>query len=220
MAIITLQPISFMLNQIMFGGRSQNNSNSLQRTLIIPFGYILFATDFIFTIIILGIYHSIFVLLLYWITIGIFGAIIIICVFSCLCACCIGIIAKCCVNRCIELGIEDESGDTIIGFSSTFMKFIFLSFVVIMMIIFSFCVALWEFYFAHYFLGGPPHNMYFVDFNKNADSVIYWLFILSASFGVAAFLATIISLCYSFASNDDDIDRRGAHSRLAQSDND
>ena len=219
MAIITLAPVSFILNQIIFRRRSDTQS-TLQKTLIIPFGYILLATDMIFTIIILGIYYSIVILLLYWMAIGIIGSMAIFCVFSCVIACCIGVIAKCCVNKCIKLGVDNESGDTIIAFSSMFTKFVFLSFFNVLMLSLIICITLWEFFFAFYFVGGPPHSMYFVDFNKNADSVIYWLFILSVSFGVAAFLGTIFSLCYSLCYDEDDVNSRGVHLQLDQSDAD
>ena len=151
--------------------------------------------------------------------IGLIGAMAVFCVFSCVIACCIGVIAKCCVNTCIELGVDNESDDTIIVFPSMFTKFVFLSFFTVILLSLIVCLTLWEIYFAFYFVGGPPHNMYFVDFNKNADSVIYWLFILSVSFGAAAFLGTIFSLCYSLCYDEDDVDFRGVHHlQLAQSD--
>ena len=142
-------------------------------------------------------------MILYWLAIALIGLAIIVFVSLCIFAAFAALITKCCAGTCIQLRM-DQAGDAIIQFPSKCLKYLLFLTIVIGLFGFVMCIVMWEFYFAWLFVGGPSHSVYFADFNKNADSVIYWLFILCLALSISALLGTQIGVCYSVCYDQDD----------------
>eukprot|EP01084_Bolivina_argentea_P156854 273335_1 len=196
--LLLLAPKSFILDHIIF--RRVNiefESHILWRTVLRPFSYILLCVDVIFSFVLLCIYYSLFILILYWIALELFVYCLSICVFICSIVFFTSCIVECCVNnQCICL-IEDDSGDIIIKFPDyiTCTHFMLFTFLILLYFGFGFGIIALRFLLMWCFVGGPTHVVLYADFNNSTDYAIYWLFIIAFVLGMSTFIGMTLRLC-------------------------